>query len=117
MATRNSSGTLSAGVAALLAPAMPDIKTLIICNNGICPLVIKFGSPPLSATDGIPLDGASTAGGQGGALALAVQDEPGDFTPPSHAIYGYSELGTTFSVVQECGAYRIAPFVVRHGAA
>jgi hypothetical protein len=117
MATRNSSGTLSAGVAALLAPAMPDIKTLIICNNGICPLVIKFGSAPLSATDGIPLDGASTAGGQGGALVLAVQDALGDFAPPSDSIFGLSALGTTFSISQQDGAYRIAPFAVRHGAA
>jgi hypothetical protein len=117
MTTRNSSGTLSAGVAALLAPTMPDIKTLIIANSGLNPMVIKFGSAPLSATDGTPLDGASVAGGQGGALALAVQDEPGDFAPPADAVYGYSALGTSYAVQQVDGAHAIAPFVVRHGMA
>jgi hypothetical protein len=118
MATRNSSGTLSAGVAALLAPAMPDIKTLIICNSGLNPMVAKFGSLPTSATDGIPLDGASAPGGQGGSLVLGVEDQPGgESCVPSDAIFGSSALGTTFSVQQLDGLHRVAPYVVRHGMA
>jgi hypothetical protein len=117
MATRNSSGTLSAGVAALLAPAMPDIKLLIIANNGTNPMIYKFGSAPTSATDGTPLDGASAAGGQGGSLLLGVQDEPGDFTPPADALYAFSALGTSYVMQQVDGAHAIAPFVVRHGMA
>jgi hypothetical protein len=117
MTTQNSSGTLSAGVAALLAPAMPDIKLLIICNSGTHPMAIKFGSAPLSATDGIPLDGASAPGGQGGSLVLGVKDEPGDFTPPADAVYAFSTLGTSYAVQQVDGAHAIAPFVVRHGIA
>jgi hypothetical protein len=109
MTTQNSSGTLSAGVAALLASTMPDIKLLIIANTGVNPMVFKFGSAPTSATDGIPLDGASAPGGQGGALALAVQDEPGDFTPPADAVYAFSALGTSYVVQQVDGAHAIAP--------
>jgi hypothetical protein len=113
----NSSGTLAAGTGAQLAAGRSDLKLLIICNTGLNPMVAKFGSLPTSATDGFPLDPATAAGGQGGSLMLAVEDAPGDFAPPADALYGMSAAGTTFSVVQEDGAYRIAPFAVRHGAA
>jgi hypothetical protein len=121
MTTVTSSGTLAPGVAAQIAPAMPDAKLVIICVNGVNPMVAKFGVLPTSNTDGIPLDGASVSGSQGGSLVLAVKDEknltPPDYRPPPDAIYAVSALGTTFSVVQVDGADKIAPWVVRHGYA
>jgi hypothetical protein len=96
---------------------MTDIKLLIIANNGIHPMVLKFGSAPTSATDGIPLDGASTAGGQGGALILGIEDEPGGDCVPVDAIYGMSAAGTTFSVTQQDGAHFVIPYLNRHGFA
>src|SRR5256885_14744311 len=91
---KTTSGTLSAGSAALLAAAVTDCTLLIIANNGISPMVVKFGSAPTSVTDGIPLDGASAAGGQGGSLVLTGDSAVAD------AVYGMSAAGTTFAVSQ-----------------
>lgn len=94
ISTKTTSGTLAAGIAALLAPAYPQCSLLIIANNGTNPMVYKFGSAPTSATDGIPLDPASVAGGQGGVLVLTGEHACSD------AVYGMSTSGTTFSVQQ-----------------
>jgi hypothetical protein len=90
----STSGTLSAGVGALLAAGQNPCTLIIVANSGVNPMVVKFGSVPLSATDGFPLDGASTAGGQGGSITL----ESAEAT--SQPIYGLSSAGTTFGIVQ-----------------
>jgi hypothetical protein len=91
-----SSGTLAAGTGAqLAAPSPPLCLMAIVANNGVNPMVVKFGSMPTSATDGIPLDPASTAGGQGGSITLTD-----DQVSQTDAIFGYSTLGTTFAVLQ-----------------
>jgi hypothetical protein len=92
----NTSGTLVPATGAQIAASQaPNCSLLIVANNGTNPMVIKFGSAPTSAIDGIPLDGAATAGGQGGSLMLT-----GDDISRSDAVYGYSALGTTFAVAQ-----------------
>ena len=108
-------GTLAAATAKLLAAGVDagvnQCRSLIIANNGINPMIVKFGSAPTSATDGIPLDPASASGGQGGSLVLT-----GDSAPPD-AVYGYSTVGTTYSIAQGTTAHdgpangiEIAPF-------
>ena len=93
--TVSTSGTLAAATPQLLAASVAQqCKLLIIANNGINPMVVKFGSAPTSPTDGIPLDPASVSGGQGGSLVLT-----GDSAPPD-AVYGYSTAGTTYGVAQ-----------------
>ena len=91
---KTTSGTLAPATGALLAAAQGECSLLIIANNGVNPMVFKFGSVPSSATDGIPLDPASAAGGQGGSLVLTEDAACAD------SVYGYSTLGTTFSVQQ-----------------
>lgn len=96
----STSGTLDPATPGAIAYAEndrwnPARRLLIIANNGINPMVIKFGSPPESETDGIPLDGASTEGGQGGSLFLDNMDQM-----IAETVYGYSTLGTTYAVAQ-----------------
>jgi hypothetical protein len=98
--TKTFSGALSASVAALMAPTFTDATLLIVANNGINPMTVKFGSMPLSATDGLVLDAASTSGGQGGSLILSIDDAPNGAFVPVDAIYGLSTTGTTFCVVR-----------------
>jgi hypothetical protein len=86
--------TLAANVPALIAPAAPGITKFIIVNNGTGSLVWKTNSAPTSATDGTPLDPASSAGGQGGSILLL-----GD-AAISDPIYAWSTAGTTVNVKQ-----------------
>jgi hypothetical protein len=87
------SGTLAAETAAQLA-AGQSCTFLLVMNNGVNPMVVRFGSTPTSDTDGIALDGASAAGGQGGSLMLTENQISTD------DIYGMSALGTTYTVLQ-----------------
>lgn len=86
--------TLAANTPALIAAASPGCRVFIISNNGTGSLVWKAKSAPASATDGMPLDPASGAGGQGGIIVLTGDDAVGD------AIYAWSTAGTTVNVKQ-----------------
>jgi hypothetical protein len=89
------STTLLAGVPAAIAPAAASsITRFIIANNGTGSLVWKTNSLPTSSTDGTPLDPASSAGGQGGAIVLT------DDVAISDPIYAWSTAGTTVNVKQ-----------------
>jgi hypothetical protein len=117
MTSYTSSGALAPATAAQLAVARPDIKTLIVANNGVNPICIKFGSAPLSATDGTCLDGASSAGGEGGSLVLTYGGNIQENQPPlGDSVYGYSTAGTTFHVVQVDGLSHVIPDAHRLGA-
>jgi hypothetical protein len=84
--------TLLAGAGAQIAAANPVCAAFVISNNGTNPMVVKFGSMPTSATDGMPLDPASAQGGQGGSLVLTGENAPSD------SVFGLSALGTSCSV-------------------
>ncbi|WFT94376.1 hypothetical protein QA633_40005 [Bradyrhizobium barranii] len=83
------SKTLAAATPLLLAPAHTQREFLTIQNTGgTNPMTFKTGSAPASATDGICLDPATIAGGQGGSYEFRDR-------VPVDAIYGYSTNGTT----------------------
>lgn len=86
--------TLAANTPAKIASASPGCSVFIIANNGTGSLVWKAKSAPASATDGTPLDPASGAGGQGGAVVLTGNDAIGD------EIWAWSTAGTTVNVKQ-----------------
>jgi hypothetical protein len=88
------STTLAANTPAQIAGQMLGNRLLIIANNGAGSLVWKTKTAPASATDGVPLDPASSAGGQGGSIVLT-----GDVAL-SDAIYAWSTAGTTVTVLQ-----------------
>jgi hypothetical protein len=88
------STTLAANTPVKIANASPGLRILIISNNGTGSLVWKPGSAPASATDGISLDAAGGAGGQGGSIVLTGDAAIGD------AIFAWSTAGTTVSVCQ-----------------
>jgi len=116
--THSFSGTLAPATGALLAPALVNSTLLLVANNGVNPLTVKFGSLPTSATDGVCLDGASSPGGEGGSLVLAIEDKlGGDRFVPDDEVYGFSQLGTTFSVARTDGADGVTPFLQKHGYA
>jgi hypothetical protein len=88
----STSKTLAAATSQLLTPASAERTYLSIQNTGgTNPFVFKIGSAPLSATDGICLDPASAAGGQGGSYEFRDK-------VPVDAIYGYSTGGTTVTI-------------------
>jgi hypothetical protein len=115
--TKSFSGTLNAGVGGLMAPAFGDGTLLIVANNGVNSMTVKFGSAPLSATDGFVLDAASTSGGQGGSMVLTIGDALDGAFVPVDAIYGLSTLGTTFGVVRQDGESQVTPYLNKHGYA
>jgi hypothetical protein len=91
--------TLTAATAKLLVPLNPVRNALLLQVTGTAPCAFKFGSvAPVSATDGMTLDGASASGEQGGSMLLTGLDTPVD------QIWAYSTLGTTVTV-QESTEY------------
>jgi hypothetical protein len=85
--------TLAANTPAMISPAAPNtITRFIIANNGTGSLVWKTNSLPTSATDGTPLDPASSAGGQGGSVVLLGDEAISD------PIFAWSTAGTTVNV-------------------
>lgn len=94
VSVKETTTTLSANTPVQIAPASPGCSVFIIANNGTGSMVWKCGSAPASATDGTPLDPASGAGGQGGAVVLTGADAIGD------AIFAWSTAGTTVNVKQ-----------------
>jgi hypothetical protein len=88
------STTLAANSPVQIAPAFANNGLLIIINNGTNSLVWKPRVAPTSATDGIALDPASSAGGQGGSFVLTG---PAAISDP---IFAWSTAGTTVSVCQ-----------------
>jgi hypothetical protein len=93
----------------VLAPAAPTLliaknpvrRLLSLSVNGINPATFKLQSAPASATDGLTLGAASISGEQGGSLLLSDGNSPttgGD--TPVDAVYAYSTLGTTVSVIE-----------------
>jgi hypothetical protein len=104
-----SSASLSPGVAAQVVGANANRYELTIQNTGTHPATIGFGSAP-AAGGGLTLDGASAAGGQGGARVWSLpahiheddyyqHPDPGDAVP-SQSIWAISTAGTTIVVIE-----------------
>ena len=84
--------TLAAATALKLLPLDPTRRLLLRENTGTAPATFKFGSAPVSATDGVTLDPPTASGGQGGSILLTGDDVPVD------ALWAYSTAGTTVTV-------------------
>jgi len=86
--------TLPPATAVQIASINASRELLMLQNTGSAnPATFKFQTAPSSATDGFALDPASASGGQGGSLLLDSGRCSID------AIYAYSTLGTTVTVV------------------
>jgi hypothetical protein len=94
--------TLPPATPVLIAPINASRKLLMLENTGSAnPATFKFQTAPASATDGFTLDPASVTGGQGGSLVLHDDaDGINDGCAPIDAIYAYSALGTTVTVLE-----------------
>jgi hypothetical protein len=68
--------------------------------NGVNPATFAFQRAPASATDGFTLGAASVSGGQGGSLLLVEDTETLQTNTPVDAVYAYSQLGTTVTVLE-----------------
>src|ERR1700692_1928856 len=93
MPTSVTGATLGANTAQQIAPANPDRKFLTLQVTGLAAVTFAFGAAPSTIGYGICLDGASSAGGQGGSYEFR-NPVPGD------SIWALSAAGTTVAVLQ-----------------
>jgi hypothetical protein len=90
--------TLAPATPLLLASLNPRRKLLLLANTGVNPAAFKFQSAPASATDGVTLDPASAAGGQGGSFLRSDSGKTINGECPVDSIWAYSQAGTTVSI-------------------
>jgi hypothetical protein len=105
MSSRNitSSATLAPNVAQQITGANSNRLELTIQNTGTGNVTIGFGSAPTGAGMGLSLDGASTAGGQGGTRLWGLSTKPHtlpDEWVPGNSIWALSAAGSTVVVVE-----------------
>jgi hypothetical protein len=81
--------TLAPATAVQLLPADSTRQLLLRATTGANPATFKFGSAPVSATDGLVLDTTTLAGGR--------QLLTGPSTPID-AVWAWSQLGTTVAI-------------------
>lgn len=67
---------------------------LAIENTGTGRMCYRFDRLPTSATDGVCLDPATTAGGQGGSWEYIFN------AVPANGVYVYSQSGTTVTAIE-----------------
>ena len=102
---------LSPGVAKQLVGPSIDRLELMLQVTGTHPVTFGFGAAPEGAGLGLTLDGASTAGGQGGARlwmlnTLAqpenyyVRKDEGD-AMPIQSVWALSTAGSTVVVIEQ----------------
>jgi hypothetical protein len=97
---KSKSFALAPATPTFLVALNPDRRLLLLAVNGTAPAVFKFGSAPVSATDGITLDAASVSGGQGGSILFAEDTQALQTMTPIDAVYAYSTIGTTVIVLE-----------------
>jgi hypothetical protein len=92
--------TLAPATPTFLLALNPNRRLLLLQVNGVNPAAFKFQSAPVSATDGITLGAASMSGGQGGSILFTEDNETIQTMTPVDAVYAYSTLGTTVTIVE-----------------
>jgi hypothetical protein len=87
---------LPAGVSKAVVPPNNERVYLLIQNTGVNPITISFGPANAVAGNGLSLDGATAAGGQGGTISWDTQFG----AVPQNPIHAISTAGSTIIVIE-----------------